>query len=218
MKKYIKSFIALAVFLIASVVLAMIFEQEGIVVAMSIAVYTRACAKNVSGNSAVYTTEAANLSTITITAGEISAMTMGTGLTFHQLQANIDGVGRTEEGAGSRNNISYTHQVQMFFNKPSTELNTLRDSLTAASSCGILAIVQDANGESWLAGYNATDGTERALYVQQDNLNSGLEAGEEDAQAVDIILESISGYIDLPFDDTLKATISGGTATFITYV
>ncbi|MCK4817683.1 hypothetical protein KA005_18080 [bacterium] len=219
MKKHTKSLIALLGFILVAIVLAMVMEQEsGPILGMAIAVYTRACLKNVSGNSKVFLAEAANLSTITITASEISAITMATGLTFHEVQANIDGVVRTEEGAGSRNNISYTHQVQMFFNRPSTELNILRDSLTAASSCGILAIVQDANGECWLTGYNATDDTDRAMYVQQDSINSGQEAGEEDSQVDDIILETVSGYIDLPFDDTLKGTIVAGTATFITWI
>lgn len=219
MKKHTKSLIALLGFILVAVVLAMVMEQEsGPILGMAIAVFTRLCVKNVSGNSKVFVTEAASLSSITITASEVAAITMATGLTFHEVQANIDGVGRTEEGAGSRNNISYTHQVQMFFNHPSTELNILRDSLTAASSCGILAIVQDANGECWLVGYNETDGTDRPLFVQQDNINSGLEAGEEDAQVDDIILETVSGYIDIPFDDTLKAAIIAETAVFITFV
>jgi len=219
MKKHIKTIIGVLGFIVVAICMAMILEQEtGVILGMAIGTYTRSCNKNVAGNSNVFLTEAANLSSVTVTSGEISAITMASGQTFQQVQANIDGVIRTEEGAGSRNNISYTHQVEMFFNRPSTELSALRDSLTAASSCGVLAIVQDANGECWLSGYNEIDGTDRALYVQQDNLNSGQESGEEDSQNVDIILECVSGYIDIPFDDTLKAGIIAGTAVFITYV
>ena len=184
---------------------------------MAIASYSKACSKNVGGNSAVYVTEATNLSSATVTAGEISAVTMATGKTFQEVQADLDSVVHTQEGAGSQNNISYTHRVEMRFAKPSTELNTLRDSLADASPCGILCIVQDGNGESWLVGYNATDLTNRALYLATDSLNSGTEPAEEDSQAVTVALECQSGYLSLPFYDTLKASISGGSATFITY-
>jgi len=184
---------------------------------MAIASYSKACSKNVGGNSAVYLTEASNIASVTVTSGEISALTMDTGKTFQEVQADLDTVVHTQEGAGSQNNIAYTHRVEMRFGKPSTELNTLRDSLADASPCGILAIVSDGNGESWLVGYNATDGANRALYLATDSLNSGAEPAEEDSQAITVALECQSGYLSLPFDDTLKATITGGTATFITY-
>jgi len=179
---------------------------------MSIGTFTRSCNKNVAGNLAVLLTEAANIDSVTVSGGEVTAISMVGSATFKQVQANIDGVIRTEEGAGLRNNISYTHQVEMFFSHPSAELNALRDSLTAASSCGIVALVVDGNGKTWLSGYNETDGTDKALYVQQDNLNSGQESNEEDVQEVDIILESDSGYQDLPFDDALNTSISDALA------
>jgi len=106
----------------------------------------------------------------------------------------------------------------MRFAKPTTELNTFRDSLADASPCGILAIVTDGNGESWLVGYNETDGTNRPLRLVGDGLNSGAEPNEDNAQAVTIALEGVNGYLSLPFDDIEKAAIIGETATYITYV
>ena len=105
----------------------------------------------------------------------------------------------------------------MVFSKPSTELNTLRDSLADASPCGVLAIVTDGNGVSWLVGYNETDGTNRAMFLATDSLNSGAAPSDDGSQAVTIALECQSGYLSLPFDDTIGATISGGSAAFITY-
>lgn len=185
---------------------------------MAIASYSKACTKNVGGNSAVYITEASNLSAVTVTTGEITAaLTMDTGKTFQEVQANLDSVVHTQEGAGSQSNIAYTHKVEMKFAKPSLSLNTLRNSLADGSPCGILAIVTDGNGNSWLVGYNETDGTNRALYLVTDSLNSGAEPAEEDGQAITIALECQSGYLSLPFDSTIGATITGGSAAFITY-
>lgn len=185
---------------------------------MAIAAYTKACTKNVGGNSAVYLTEAANITTVTVTSGEISAaITMGSGLTFHEVEADLDNVVHTQEGVGTQTNISYTHRVEMVFSKPSTALNTLRDSLADASPCGVVAIVSDGNGISWLVGYNVTDGTNRALYLATDSLNSGAAPADDGGQAITVALEGQSGYLSLPFDATIGATITGGSAAFITY-
>jgi hypothetical protein len=211
-----KTLVAFASLLIIAIVMAQI-SIEGVISAMAIVAYTKACEKNVGGNSAVYVTEAANVSSITVVSGEITAVTMVTGKTFQQIQADLDSIVRTEEGAGTRNNIAYTHKVEMVFSKPSKELNTLRDSLAAASACGILVIVTDGNGESWLVGYNETDLMNRPLYLLTDSGNSGKEPTEEGGQAVSVILQGTNGYLCLPFDATNAGTIKGGTAAFITY-
>jgi len=185
---------------------------------MAIATFTKVCSKNVGGNSAVYLTETANIDSITVTSDEVSVVTMDGEETFHEVKGQIDTIIRTEEGEGNASNIFYTHRVEIKFAKPSTELNVLRNALADASPCGIVAIVTDGNGESWLVGYNETDGVNRPLRLVQDALNSGAAPSEEDGQIVTIALEGTSGYVDLPFDDSLKADISGGTADFIDYV
>lgn len=222
MKNYIKSILAFLSLVIVAIVLAQVSAEAGaaggITYAMAIAVYTKACEKNTGGNSRVFYTEAANVSSVTVSAGEVTAITMASGKTFHEVQAEIDTVIRTEVASGRRTNISYLHRVEMKFGKPQTALNTLSDSLTAASACGIIAIVQDGNGNCWLVGYNATDTTNRALYVVQDDTNSGAAPSDEDGNVVTIALETTSGFKDLPFDSTLKAGIIADTATYITYV
>ena len=185
---------------------------------MAIANYTKVCAKNTGGNTRVFIAEAANVTAVTVTSGEVSAITMVALSFFEEIQADIDTVIRTEVGEGRRSNISYTHRVEMKFAKPSATLNTLSESLTDASACGIITIVQDANGNSWLTGWNETDTNNRGLYVVQDDTNSGALPSDEDGSILTIALETSSGYKDLPFDATQKAAISGGTATYIDYV
>jgi len=218
--KALKTILGFLTFVIIAIVLAQVAEAEagGVGLAMAIAVYTKACAKNTGGNARVFIAEAPNISSVTITAGEVADITMATGKTFHESQAEIDTVIRTEVAEGRRQNISYTHRVEMQFSKPATALNTFRDSLADASPCGMCAIVQDGNGNSWLVGYNATDGTARGLYLVQDDSSSGALPSDEDGNVVTIALETVSGYLDIPFDDTQNAAIIGDTATYITYV
>jgi len=219
MKNIKAIFLFIGVLAILAFVMAM-FEQiipAGVTLGFALAVYSKACTKNVGGNSAIYITEAANPATIAVTAGEISTLTMGSGKTFHQLQADIDTIIRVEEGEGVGANMKYSHRVEAKFSKPAVALSTLRDAIAGASPCGMLAIVTDGNGTSWLVGYNETDGFERPLRLVQDTFNSGGSPVDEDGQVVGIILGVDTGYIDLPFDSTLGGTITAGTAPFITY-
>ena len=223
MKIYMKSILAFLSLVLIAVVLAQVSAEAGaaggLSYAMAIAVYTKACTKNTGGNSRVFYTEAANVSSVTVTAGEVAAaITMASGKTFHEVQAEIDTVIRTEVAAGRRTNISYTHRIEMKFGKPQTALNILSDALTDASACGLIAIVQDGNGNCWLVGYNETDTTNRGLYVVQDDTNSGAAPSDEEGNVVTIALETSSGFKDIPFDTSIKATIIGDSAAFITYV
>ncbi len=217
MKKVFNVFSALAVLIIGCLVMGMITVEEGGPALAAINVYSKTCSKNVGGNSAVFLTEAGNLASVTVTAGEISAISMTASETFHEAEADLDGILHTQEGAGNANNIAYTHRIEMYFAKPSATLNAFRDALADASPCGILAIIQDGNGNCWLVGYNATDGVKRSLRLVQNGMNSGNAPTDEDSQRVTVALEGISGYLSLPFDSTIAATIIGGTANFITY-
>lgn len=183
----------------------------------AIAVYTKVCAKNVSGNTALYWCEISNITSFTITAGEISTVTVATGKKFLKADAEIDTIDRTEVETGTGSNLSIKHTVMAKFNKPSTALNTLRNSLADASPCGIYAIVTDGNGTSWLVGYNATDTNKRPLRLISGTVNSGLTPADAEGNRYSITLETDNGYVCLPFDATNNGTIKGGTAAFITY-
>ena len=216
-KQILNIFLYFGVVVILAIVLAQ-YQAQGIVLGFAtLAAYTKTCAKNVGGITAVYVTEIANLDTVTVTSGEISTLTMDAAKTFQEVQADLDSVKHTEEGTGTQSNIFYDHKIEMRFMKPSTALNTLRDALADASACGIATIVTDGNGTSWLVGWNETDGDNRPLYLATDSKDSGAEPNEDNSQAVSIVLEGKSGYLSLPFDSVNNGTISGGTATFITY-
>ena len=218
--KALKTILGFLAFIIIAIVLAQVVEADagGVGLAMAIAVYSKACEKNTGGNARVFIAEAPNVSSVTVTAGEVTAITMASGTAFYESQAEIDTVIRTEVAEGRRTNISYLHRVEMQFGKPSAALNTFRDSLAAASPCGMCAIVQDGNGNCWLVGYNETDFANRGLFLVQDDTNSGALPSDEDGNVITVAIETTSGFIDLPFDATEKAAIIGDTATYITYV
>lgn len=220
MKKYLKILSYLIGIAIISLLyfLPDLFFPAGITYGFAIAVYTKVCSKNVAGCTAIYWCEIANITSFTVTANEISAVTPATGKKFLKAGGNIDTIKRIQEGVGTPGgaNMSYKHRVEVTFTKPSTALNILLNAVADASPCGMYAIVTDGNGTSWLVGYNVTDGNKRPLRLVQDNMDSGFSPAE-DANKHIVAIETVSGYVCLPFDATQNTAISGGTATYITY-
>jgi hypothetical protein len=217
MRKEIRN---IAIFAVVAIMMVAIGELllSGAATLAAIAVFARVCAKNVAGNSAVYLVEASSISAVTVTSGEITAaLTMGAGLTFKKVGADIDSIVRTEEEEGMGSNIKITHRIEMKFSKASKLLNALRTALHDASPCGIAAIVTDGNGTSWLVGWNQSDTNTRGLKYRSGTLGSGSEPAQEDGNVLAMTLEGTSGYVAIPFDATIGATITGGTAAFITY-
>lgn len=184
---------------------------------MAIAKYAKTCAKNVAGNISVFVAEAANITAVTITTGEVSAITGASG--FKEVEAELDSIAREQEAVGvaNGNNLSITHRIRMKFAKQSTALNTLRESLADASPCGMLAIVMDGNGQAWMIGYSASEGTKRGLRLATDTGSSGESPADEEGGAFEIVLESTSGYYDLPFDSTQNAAITAESAAYIDF-
>jgi hypothetical protein len=179
---------------------------------MALATYTKSCSKNVAGNGLFYLTEASNINTVTISAGEVTALTLYTAKAFSVIDNDLDSLIRSQEGTGSGDKFSYMHKIEAKFSKLSTALNTLRNAIADASPCGMVAMVKDGNGTWWLVGYNAVDGVERALKAKTDSDTSGNAPDDEAGGMATITLECKSGYLDLPIKSTSTVTTAGVTA------
>ena len=179
---------------------------------MTVAVYNKTCSKNVSGNSKVFVAEAANVSAITVTAGEISGITGN--LAFKEIQADFDTIIRVEEKIDGKLNYAFDTSVGIKIAQPSAYLNTLRNSLADASPCGMLSIVRDNNGVWWLVGYNEIDLLTRCLYLSENNMTSGAELIDLEGNKVSMVLARTLAEPSLPLDATLSAEMDAGTAAY----
>ena len=170
---------------------------------MSIANYTKACSKNVSGNQpSLYVAEVPNVSSVTVATGEVTAIAMLTTTYFRKVECDLDSLKRIFEGTGNRNNVMYTHGVEGRLAKASKEMNTLLDSFADASPCGMIAVMEDSNGTQWLIGYNTVDELARPLFLAQDNFDSGESPEDEEGNNNFFRLETKSGYRQLPLAST----------------
>ena len=183
---------------------------------MAIAKYSKTCGKNVPGNSRLFFVEAGNISSITATSNEISAITMSDTAKFREFGADIDSIKFTIEGTGSAS-YSEVQKLEAKFSKKTTALITAKNSLLDAVACGVAIIRVDNNGSAWLSGYTVKDKNRRAYNKITTNFDTGAKPSDEGTAAYTITLEAEGFDDELPFDTTLNASIIGGTATFIDY-
>ena len=183
---------------------------------MAIAKYSKTCGKNVPGNSRLFFTEAANISSITATSNEISAVIMSDTTKFREFGADIDSIKFTIEGTGSAS-YSEVQKLEAKFSKKTTALITAKNSLLDAVACGVAIIRVDNNGNAWLSGYTVKDKNRRAYIKITTNFDTGAKPSDEGTAAYTITLEAEGFDDELAFDTTLNTAIVGGTATFIDY-
>ena len=183
---------------------------------MAIAKYSKTCGKNVPGNSRLFFVEAGNISSITVTSNEISAVTMSDTTKFREFGADIDSIKFTIEGTGSAS-YSEVQKLEAKFSKKTTALITAKNSLLDAVACGVAIIRVDNNGSAWLSGYTVKDKNRRAYNKITTNFDTGAKPSDEGTAAYTITLEAEGFDDELPFDPTFNAVIEGGTATFIDY-
>lgn len=186
---------------------------------MALAVYTKTCGKNVSGNMQnVFLNEIANLTSVTLTSSEISDVTVGSA--FQMVAAEIDSVQFKSEGTGASNYFE-TQTLTIRFAKASKELNVLIDALSDAITCGIVAIRIDGNGKAWMSGYDhsAADQKARPYNQMKVTYDSGLKPSDEGGNAVTIELTRESEWDEIPFTDTTSGymAIKSASATWCAY-
>jgi len=189
----------------------------------NISEYLKSCAKNVPGNKAtVYINQIRRADSLTVTAGEVSALTVtATGATgkFVKVQADLDGVKFTNEGAG-KTSYRETQALEMMFAKKSTTLVDLKADLADSIPCGVMAIRVDGNGQAWLSGWNEAtkDGKERPYNELASNFDSGASPADEDGNKLTLTLTRNAGYDELPFNSLLNANILAGSGTAANFI
>lgn len=181
---------------------------------MALAIFTRTCAKNVSGAAKIYICEAANATVITLTTGEVSTLTAAT--SFMRVDADQETISweQTPEKVGA-NNTKIINVIDFQITTPKTATNTFLQALIDGSPCGLLAIITDGNGQNWLVGYNTTDLKSKPLRLNSGKQKTGKTMSEVDGGTIAIQLGCECGGLAVPFDTTNNGTINGLTAAFL---
>ena len=185
----------------------------------------RVCIKNIPGvKPEVYLNTAANISSITETSNEITAIGIvgstgpGTGTVnkFQKIQADLDSVQFTSDGE-FKSAGGFEQALTIRFSKPRKEtlafLQEVRDNLP----CGIVAIYIDNNNQSWLYGANgaAKEGLDRPINSAEIKYDTGLQMTDEDTQSYTVVLKRVGGFMPVPFGSVSNPGIIAATAPLI---
>lgn len=202
----------------AALLLSLVFSPElffasGTSIA-ALGIFARVCGKNVSGVQKVFIAEKSVVTAITVTSGEISAITGTT--PFMRVDIEQDsGEWEQEDSKVGQNNTMIKNVIRFLLAKPAKEMNTFINSLIDASPCGLYTIVTDGNGQNWLVGYDSTALTSRSLRYLSGKQKTGKVPSDADGQTKLIELGNETFGLALPFDSTLNAAINAGTSTII---
>lgn len=155
----------------------------------------------------LFLTEASNVFNVVVTAGEVTDIQMVGVATFKEIQADQNGLIRQIKELGNQGKEYYEHFVNFVCGKATITLNTLADSLSEASPCGIIALVMDSNGQTWLVGWNETDKGTRPLYLNTDNFTSEKDLTEAEGGKRTFDLKTTSVFLDLPTNSNINQYI-----------
>lgn len=188
---------------------------------MAFTSFLKSCVRNTPGNQyQAYMCPIASITSITLTSGEVSAVTMNSTAKFQRVQGRLDSVqftSTTEAG----NTLNITHTLKMMFDKMTTALNKWfydTDGIADSVVCGMVAIHVDGNGAAWISGISpaSVEGALRPYQKATINFDSGA-SPTDDAAKPELTLTRTGAAPAYPFDSTILATIVGGTATFINW-
>lgn len=166
---------------------------------MALTGYTKTCGRSNGGIKRVGLIEAADLSKVTETEGKITAITFAEGKKFHKYEFQQDQAEITVDGE----NV-FNYSLNMWFNKMSAETSKAMAEIADAAPCGIVALVEQANGSSFLLGYNSEFGTERA--VESFTAGGGTGRALTDANNYQITLATTQAVPVTYLDDSLDTT------------
>lgn len=190
---------------------------------MALGSFLKTCVKNTPGNQyQLYMCPVASITSITLTSGEVSAVTMNSTAKFQRVQGRLDKVKMVRAGTAGSNFVE-TQTLSASFDKFTSALSTWfydpTDGIAAQATCGLVAIRVDNNGQAWISGIGpaAIDGALRPYQKATINFDSGSAPTDTDAAQPELILERTGAAPEYPIDSTITATITGGTATFINW-
>lgn len=183
---------------------------------MSISNYFKSCTATTAGNfNKLFVVSISDITSIAVTAGEVTAITMEMGETFAQANADIDTVVLNETTAGKTRQFVNSELTARFSNK-TPELISFVNELKDGVVCGLVVIRVDNNKKVFISGISEDKNFSRPWDEIEATFNSGTSIEDtEEGNAYSVILRRRSITEELPLDSTIADTVLDGTATFI---
>ena len=164
---------------------------------MALADFNNACGANSGGirRIAFLTQAEAELASVTVAAGEITALTLAMGDEFFEYDIEQDTGEWRENGEMVNGSLKYTEELEFYIRKNNTASRLAIENLVS-ELCGVVAIVEDSNGSIFLLGYSEQLGFDRPLKMSSEAAGSGKEL--TDLAGSTIVMAAMSPAKALP--------------------
>lgn len=136
---------------------------------------TKVCTARSGGLIELYLANVDDVTSFTLNAstGEYTAVTMGSGKKFYKFDFKQDSGERKEDGQMNDGAFSVKHSIEVYIENLSQTIRNRMQDIADSSSCGMVAIVKDANAKYWVVGYNEKFLKERPLKLETNAGASG---------------------------------------------
>lgn len=138
---------------------------------------------------------------VTVAGGKVTTLTPKAGKVFIEFQFEQDTAERRQTATFENGSLSILHEIEFFAKKLTTDQRNSLQQIYDESSCGIIAVVKDANDLQWLSGYGEKFTTLRPLRLQTGTELSGK--AFTDLNGETIIIQSTDNTKDLEFTGTV---------------
>lgn len=150
-------------------------SRIGVILLAITAGLTRACSARSGGIVSIYLTDAANVSSFTLNAGtgEYSAVTMVGTSVFYKFDFKQDTGEWKDSGKMTNGAFSVEHMLESYWEDHTPTIRQRAQDIADSSTCGLIAIVVDANARKIVMGYNEKFLKERPLKLDTQEVASG---------------------------------------------
>lgn len=158
----------------------------------------RDCSSNMGGIKTVYIANFADVVSVTVTSGVVTAITMDTGKKFYKYAFSPNTSSFTSNwNVSPENGTKYVEtDLTMVFNKMDA---TKRLEIVALAQTEMAVIVEDNNGTMWYLGYE-----EGVRLTTGSDAQSGTQRGDRNGYTV--VLQDVAGELPMTFTGTVPTT------------
>lgn len=163
---------------------------------------SKVCSARSGGLITLYLANVDDITSFTSAAtGEYTAVTMVSGKVFYKFEFKQDSGEFKESGKMNNGAFSVEHKVDVYIENLNQAIRNRLQDVADASSCGMVAIVKDANGIMWVIGYNEKFTKERPLKLETNEGSSGKAFTDPNGSTITI------GSIDNEYSRTFTGSV-----------
>lgn len=190
MKKVISTIVTITAIIAVGIMLNSIeiAGVGGVIQAMALTGFTRACGLQSGGAKRLWLVEVADLTSFTFSTPSYSTATMVSTKVFKEYAFEPDSFEIKEVTAIENNCMKVTHTIEFYLAKMSATTRLAVEEIALASACGLIAIAEDNNGNKWVLGYSENHLKTRPLTLKSANGTTGKKL--TDANGYTLTLEN----------------------------